>query len=312
MPVDYTDILDDIFTAYHGALTDLKSRLGDSFAQAVEMILSHQGSVIVSGMGKSGLVGRKISATLSSTGTPSIFLHPAEAMHGDLGIVRKGDVMIAISNSGETEELIRLLPALRRLEVNIIGLVGNCDSQLGRASVVCLDSSVDREACPLDLAPTTSSLTTLVLGDALAIALMDRRGFKPADFAATHPGGKLGKQLLNKVCDHMRTADLPFVPADMPMSEVIVQMTKGRLGLALVGTTTDFKGIITDGDLRRMLVEGHDLRIKFAGDVMNPTPQTVPEDMLYGRAEEIMSEARIQCLVVRSAADKIVGIIQIF
>ncbi len=255
----HEQIVDDMFDAYQHALRDLRARLGNGIFTAAEMVLSHKGNVIVCGMGKSGLVGRKIAATLASTGTPAIFLHPAEAMHGDLGIVRHGDVMILISNSGETEEIVRLLPALRRLEVQIIALVGNVASSLGKAAAICLDSSVDKEACPLNLAPTTSTLTTLVLGDALAIMLMEMRGFKAHDFAATHPGGKLGKKLLNQVRDVMRTHDLPFVHAEQPMSEVIVEMTQGRLGLAVVGSAEKLEGIITDGDLRRMLLDGGDL-----------------------------------------------------
>ena len=276
------------------------------------MILSAQGSVIVCGMGKSGLVGRKISATLSSTGTPSVFLHPAEAMHGDLGIVRTGDVMILISYSGETEEIVRLLPALRRLEVKIIAIVGQVNSSLGKAASICLDAAVDKEACPLNLAPTTSTLTTLVLGDALAILLMQERGFKSVDFAATHPGGKLGKKLLNTVGDVMRTHDLPFVRPDTPMIDVILAMTEGRLGLALVGEADNLLGIITDGDLRRMLVEGGNLAESIASQIMNPAPQTISSATALGDAEEVMADARIQCLVVTDTDGMVAGVIQIF
>ena len=306
------EILTTMFDVYQVALRDLQGRCDNALQQARDMILSAQGSIIVCGMGKSGLVGRKISATLSSTGTPSVFLHPAEAMHGDLGVVRKGDVMILISYSGETEEIVRLLPALRRLEVKIIAIVGQVNSSLGKAASICLDAAVDKEACPLNLAPTTSTLTTLVLGDALAILLMRERGFQSVDFAATHLGGKLGKKLLNTVGDVMRTHELPFVSADTPMTDVILKMTEGRLGLALIGAPDKLQGIITDGDLRRMLVEGGSLSDTKAHQVMNPAPQTIPADMPLGSAEELMTDARIQCLVVTDKAGTVAGVIQIF
>ena len=239
-------------------------------------------------------------------------MHPAEAMHGDLGIVRKGDVIILISNSGETEEITRLLPALKRLAVRIIALVGNVDSTMARAADICLDAAIDKEACPLNLAPTTSTLAALGLGDALAVALMERRGFRPADFAATHPGGKLGKKLLHTAKDHMRSQDLPFVDPKMVMSEVVAVMTEGRLGLALVGAADDLCGIITDGDLRRTLVEGHDLSSLTAEQVMNASPQTISVNASYGQAEEMMLEAKIQALVVLSDDRIVEGIIQIF
>lgn len=310
---DRTDeIVTTMFDVYQGALQGLKGRCDAALGAARDMILSAQGSVIVCGMGKSGLVGRKISATLSSTGTPSVFLHPAEAMHGDLGIVRTGDVMILISYSGETEEIVRLLPALRRLEVKIIAIVGQVNSSLGKAASICLDAAVDKEACPLNLAPTTSTLTTLVLGDALAILLMQERGFKPVDFAATHPGGKLGKKLLNTVGDVMRTHDLPFVRPDTPMTDVILAMTEGRLGLALVGEADNLLGIITDGDLRRMLVEGGNLAESIASQIMNSAPQTISSATALGDAEEVMADARIQCLVVTDTDGMVAGVIQIF
>ena len=312
MPDKADEILTTMFDVYQAALQDLRGRCEASLQQARDLILSASGNIIVCGMGKSGLVGRKISATLSSTGTPSVFLHPAEAMHGDLGIVRKGDVMILISYSGETEEVVRLLPALRRLEVKIIAIVGQVNSTLGKAASICLDATVDKEACPLNLAPTTSTLTTLVLGDALAILLMQERGFQSVDFAATHPGGKLGKKLLNTVGDVMRTHDLPFVPDNMPMTEVIIKMTEGRLGLALVGTADNLQGIITDGDLRRMLVDGRALADHSAAQVMNPAPQAISADTPFGHAEELMTDARIQCLVVTDKAGAVAGIIQIF
>ena len=304
--------VNDMFATYGEALTRLRMSLNDGFDKAIDLLHSRSGHIVVCGMGKSGLVGRKIAATLSSTGTPAIFLHPAEAIHGDLGIVQPGTVVILISNSGETEEVVRLLPALERLKVKLIALVGQPNSTLGRVSDVVLDASVDKEACPLNLAPTTSTLTALVLGDALAIALMARSGFQPEDFAATHPGGKLGQRLLTRVQDRMVKDDLPFVPSDMPMSEVIVRMTEGRLGIALVGDANHLEGIITDGDLRRMLVQGVDLATAKASDMAKPDPLSITPDAMMAEAEDVMLEAKVQCLVVRNASRQVCGILQIY
>lgn len=306
------DVVTEMFAAYQTALATLQARQDANFVAAVDVLSATTGNVIVCGMGKSGLVGAKIAATLTSTGTPAVVLHPAEAMHGDLGIVRDGDVAVLISNSGETEEITRLLPALKRLSVPLIALVGNTESTMAKAADICLDAAIDREACPLNLAPTTSTLAALVLGDALAIALMDRRGFRAADFAATHPGGKLGKKLLHTAKDHMRSHNLPFVAPETLMSEVVAVMTEGRLGLALVGSPADLRGIITDGDLRRTLLETSDLTSCTAAQVMNPAPQTISADAPYGQAEEIMLEAKIQALVVLSDDNHVAGIIQIF
>ena len=207
---------------------------------------------------------------------------------------------------------MRLLPALERLEVKIIALVGQPDSTLGKIADIVLDASVDKEACPLNLAPTTSTLTALVLGDALAIALMARSGFQPEDFAATHPGGKLGQRLLTRVRDRMVTDDLPFVPRDMPMSEVIIRMTEGRLGIALVGRADALEGIITDGDLRRMLVQGVDLNTAKAVDMAKADPLSITPDAMMAEAEDIMLEAKVQCLVVHDADSQVCGILQIY
>ena len=304
-----------LLSTYQAAIARLEDGLSDSLTSAIELILAHDGHLVVCGMGKSGLVGRKIAATLSSTGTPALFLHPAEAIHGDLGMVRQNDVVMLISNSGETEEVVKLLPALKRLNVKIISLIGRRDSSLGKAADVILDASVDKEACPLNLAPTTSSMAALVIGDALAVVLMEQRAFQPEDFAARHPGGSLGQKLLSKVSDKMVSGALPYVSPDMMMSEVIVTMTKGRLGLALVGTADDLKGIITDGDLRRMLVEERALDATQASDVMNASPQFISADASLGEAEEKMAQTRIQSLIVRDDTDvtsPVCGIIQIF
>ena len=302
----------EMFQAYHGALDSIEARIDDAFDKVIAKIADHNGTVIVCGMGKSGLVGRKISGTLSSTGTPSVFLHPAEAMHGDLGIVRDKDIIILISHSGETEEVVHLLPAFKRLNATLIALVGRPSSSLGRAADIVLNAAVDKEACPLNLAPTTSTLTALVIGDAIAIALMDKRGFRAEDFAATHPGGKLGKKLLTRVSDHMQKDNLPFVNADALMSDVIIAMTEGKMGLALIGRPDALKGIVTDGDLRRMLVKGMDLSRSKARDVMSPTPLTIRPDVSFGNAEDKMMEARVQCLVVMDEAQIVRGVIQIY
>lgn len=312
MASDAITAAQELFTAYHEALTRLEKGLGDGFSAAVDMMLDTTGHVVVCGMGKSGLVGRKIAATLASTGTPSLFLHPAEAIHGDLGMVRRGDVVLLMSHSGETEEIIRLLPALKRLDARIIAFTSNANSTMAREAEIALDISVDREACPLNLAPTTSSLNTMVLGDALAVALMEKRGFEAADFAATHPGGALGRRLLTHVRDRMRVDNLPFVDAESTVQDALITMTEGRLGLTLVGTPTQLEGVLTDGDLRRLLVSGADLAGARVGDVASADPLTITPDAMMSAAEEKMLEARVQCLVVVDDQATVVGILQIF
>lgn len=301
-----------LFTAYTDAITRLDGALGAPFAAAVDLVMKAGGHVVVCGMGKSGLIGRKIAATLASTGTPSLFLHPAEAIHGDLGMVRSGDVVILISNSGETEEIVRLLPAFQRLEARIIAMTASANSSLSNAAEITLDISVDREACPLNLAPTTSALNTLVLGDAIAVSLMEARGFEEADFARTHPGGALGRRLLTRVRDAMRTDNLPFVDPEMPVQDAVIAMTEGRLGMALVGSPDALSGILTDGDLRRLLMRGGDLAGTPVRDVASPNPLTIAGDLLMADAEARMQEARVQCLVVTDADGRVEGVVQIF
>jgi len=297
---------------YTSAIDRFAANLDDRFSKAVDLLFRADGHVIVSGMGKSGLFGRKISSTFASTGTPSIFLHPAEAIHGDLGKVRRGEVVILISNSGETEEIIRLLPAFKRLEAPIIALTGAPHSSLGKHADTVLDISVDREACPLNLAPTTSGLVTLVVGDALAIALMEKRGFKPEDFAATHPGGALGRRLLSTVGDTMIRDNLPFVAPKDLMKDVIVTMTRGRLGIAIVGSPEKLEGIITDGDLRRAMVENIDIGTSTAEDLMTRSVLTTQAHIRMVEAEERMQEARVQCLIVTEDDGSVSGVVQIF
>lgn len=301
-----------LFEAYKAALATLEADIGPPFLQALSLIQNNSGHVVVTGMGKSGIIGRKIAATLASTGTPSLFLHPAEAIHGDLGIVRPGDVILAISYSGDTEEIIRLLPAFERLQTHLIAMTGSEDSSLAQHAEIALNIAVDREACPLNLAPTTSSLNSLVLGDALAVALMEMRGFQEEDFAATHPGGSLGRRLLTHVRDKMRTQNLPFVNGDASVQDALLTMTEGRLGMAIVGTAKRLDGIITDGDLRRILVTGSDLRTVTVAEVATSQPLTIGPDVLMADAETKMLEARVQCLVVVNAAGGVAGVIQIY
>ena len=298
--------------AYKLGIERFEKMLGNEFAKAVESMNNSSTHIIVCGMGKSGLVGRKISSTLASTGTPSIFLHPAEAIHGDLGKVQKNSVVLLISYSGETGEIIALIPALKRLDVNIIALTGVKNSTLANISDIVLDTSVDREACPLNLAPTTSTMITMVLGDALAVSLMELKNFKQEDFALTHPGGSLGKRLLSSVKDEMKQNNLPFIDQNSIVQNVLVKMTEGRLGLALVGTKEELQGVITDGDIRRALIDNINFAELKAKDLMNTNPLTALESDNLQVAEKRMREAKVQCLIVKNPSNEVVGIIQIF
>ena len=301
-----------LLTAYRKALFGLEEGLGEEFAKAVDLMQGSTGHVVVCGMGKSGIIGRKISSSLASTGTPSLFLHPAEAIHGDLGMVRPGDVVLLISYSGSTEEIVRLLPAFGRLDARLIALTGNPHSIIAEAAEITLDISVDREACPLNLAPTTSSLNSLVLGDALAVALMETRGFAETDFANTHPGGTLGRRLLTRVRDKMCTENLPFVDPEASVQDALMIMTEGRLGLALVGNADNLIGVITDGDLRRLLVKRLDISVTRVSDVASPMPLTIGPDEMMDSAEAKMLESRVQCLVVVNDQGHVDGVIQVF
>ena len=298
--------------AYKLGIERFETMLGDEFAKAVDHMNNTSTHIIICGMGKSGLVGRKISSTLASTGTPSIFLHPAEAIHGDLGKVQKKSVVLLISYSGETGEIIALIPALKRLDVNIIALTGVKNSTLANKSDIVLDTSVDREACPLNLAPTTSTMITMVLGDALAVSLMELKNFKQEDFALTHPGGSLGRRLLSSVKDEMKQNNLPFIDQNSVVQDVLVKMTEGRLGLALVGTKEELKGVITDGDIRRALIDNKNFADLKAKNLMNLNPLTALESDNLQVAEKRMREAKVQCLVVKNPMNEVVGVIQIF
>lgn len=302
----------DVFRAQAEAMERLIENLDDSFDAAVNVIMGTVGRVVVCGMGKSGIIGKKIAATFASTGTPSFFMHPAEAFHGDLGMITKNDCVILISYSGETDEVIRLIPSLKRFGVNIISLVGDLSSTLARNSHIALDVSVEREACPNNLAPTTSTVATLAMGDALAVSLITRRGFTRHDFANFHPGGSLGRKLLTRVSDVMHRDDLPVVDACDRMDTVIMAMTSGRLGLAVVKNGDQLFGIITDGDLRRALLHDSSAMNKMACDIATLNPITVSGDMMFSDAEFIMRENKVNALLVTGKSMELVGVLQIF
>ncbi|WP_119292992.1 KpsF/GutQ family sugar-phosphate isomerase [Azohydromonas sediminis] len=291
------------------ALAGVKARLGPPFVQAVQAMLACRGRVVVMGMGKSGHVGRKIAATLASTGTPAMFVHPAEASHGDLGMVTPHDVVLAISNSGESDELNVIVPLLHRQGVTLIAMTGRADSTLARHASIVLSSAVEQEACPLNLAPTASTTAQIALGDALAVALLDARGFKEDDFARSHPGGALGRRLLVHVGDLMRTGDaLPRVRPDTPFTDLLHEMSRKGLGFAAVVDDDDrVQGIFTDGDLRRLIEKGGDLRGLLAGEVMHARPRTVAADALAVDAAALMEQHRITSVLVVDGDGRLVG-----
>ena len=282
------------------AVMAVRQRLGPAFAQAVERMLLLSGRVVVMGMGKSGHIGRKIAATLASTGTPALFVHPAEASHGDLGMITAADLVLAVSNSGESQELTAILPVFKRLGVPLVTMTGRADSTLARYADVFLDCAVDKEACPLNLTPTASTTVQLALGDALAVALLDARGFRAEDFARSHPGGALGRKLLTHVSDVMRSGSaVPRVGPDASFSALMREMSAKGLGAtAVVNADGQVLGIFTDGDLRRLVERGQDLRTLSAADVMHPQPSTIAHDALAVEAAELMELRRITSVLV--------------
>jgi arabinose-5-phosphate isomerase len=296
-----------------GAILGLKVRINQSFVAAVQAVLAVRGRVVVMGMGKSGHIGRKIAATLASTGTPAMFVHPAEASHGDLGMVKSVDLVIAISNSGESDELNAILPMLKRQGVPLIAMTGGSASTLAQHADITLDSSVAKEACPLNLAPTASTTAQLALGDALAVALLDARGFKAEDFARSHPGGSLGRKLLTHVSDVMRSGnDVPRVLADASFNDLMRQMSAKSVGAsAIVDAQNHVIGIFTDGDLRRLIEKGVDLRTVIAADVMHAQPRTVREDALAVATAELMELHSITSVLVVDANNQLCGIVHI-
>lgn len=298
----------DVLRIESEAVATVASRLDDSFVKAVAMILTSGGRVVVSGMGKSGHVGRKIAATLASTGTPAFFMHPAEASHGDLGMITVQDVFLAISNSGESTEFSVIVPAIKRLGIKMIAITGRPHSSLAKQSDVVLSSAVEREACPLNLAPTASTTAQLALGDALAIALLDARGFRDEDFARSHPGGSLGRRLLVHVRDLMRTgAHLPVVPVMSTFTDMLREMSAKGLGCVAVVDGASLEGIFTDGDLRRLIEGGGDLRQLTAGNVMHRHPRTIRPDALAAEAAQLMEQHRITSVLVVEADGQLVG-----
>ncbi len=299
----------ETFEIEAAAVLGLKSRTGEAFARAVEMMLRVRGRVVVMGMGKSGHIGRKVAATLASTGTPAMFVHPAEASHGDLGMIKPVDLVLAISNGGESEEITVILPVLKRLGVPLVAMTGAFDSTLARHAEIVLDCRVEKEACPLNLAPTASTTAQLALGDALAVALLDARGFKTEDFARSHPGGALGRKLLTHLADLMRSGNaVPRVGPDATFSELMREMSAKGLGAsAVVDGAGRVLGIFTDGDLRRLIEKGGDLRSLTAREVMHPRPRTIRSDVLAVEAAELMEQHRITSVLVVDAEGRLCG-----
>jgi arabinose-5-phosphate isomerase len=295
------------------AIHAVKARLNSSFVAACRLLLTCTGRVVVSGMGKSGHIGNKIAATLASTGTPAFFLHPAEAGHGDIGMIARGDVFLAISNSGETAELLTILPAVKRLGIPIVAMTGRLESTLAKTADAILDVSVPEEACPHNLAPTASTTATLAMGDALAVAVLEARGFTPDDFARSHPGGALGRRLLLRIEDVMRTGEaLPTVSPDASLRDGLLEMSRKGLGMtAIVDADGRVLGIFTDGDLRRTLDKAVDLHAQRMADVMTANPKTVRAGMLAAEAVHLMESSRITQLLVVDERHTLIGALNI-
>jgi arabinose-5-phosphate isomerase len=295
------------------AVSQLTPRINQNFVLACETILACQGRVVVTGMGKSGHIGNKIASTLASTGTPAFFVHPGEASHGDLGMITKADVVIAISNSGSTSEVTSLLPLIIRLGIPLISMTGDINSQLSQAACAHLDVSVTSEACPLNLAPTTSTTVTLVMGDALAIALLEARGFSAEDFAFSHPGGALGRKLLLRVCDIMhKDEDVPKVMIDQPLQDALIEMTQKGFGMTtIISKDKTLIGVFTDGDLRRAIDQKVNISTTTMAAVMSPHPKTINKDMLAVEALTIMESTSITALIVEDEKGRPTGVLHL-
>ena len=295
------------------AITDLIPRVDASFEQAIQIILQCRGRVVVSGIGKSGHIARKIASTLASTGTPAFFVHPAEASHGDLGMVTRDDVFVALSNSGESAELLTLIPVLKRQGAKLLALTGNAKSTLGREADVHLYAGAAQEACPLNLAPTASTTAALALGDAIAVALMRARGFTQDEFALSHPGGTLGRRLLTLVRDVMRSGpDAPRILTTATLTDALLEMSRGRMGMtAVVDGSQTVKGVFTDGDLRRAIEKGQDLHKTAITEIMSPGPRTIGPERLAAEAVEIMERVKINQLLVVDDSNKLLGALNI-
>ncbi|MBD1392527.1 KpsF/GutQ family sugar-phosphate isomerase [Mucilaginibacter glaciei] len=305
-------IAQKVFDIEIASLQHVAGMIDEQFTQTARAIMESKGRLVVCGMGKSGHIGRKISATFTSTGTPSFFMHPSEAFHGDLGMIAADDIVMLISYSGETEEVLKIIPFLKWNKNKFIAITGNTQSTLAKNADHCLNVNVKQEACPLELAPTSSTTATLVMGDALAVALMTLRDFSPADFARFHPGGRLGRKLLVKVKDLMRTDALPFIEADATFTQLVLKMSEGKLGMVVVGSAGKVEGVITDGDLRRGLVKYPNIQSMPITEIMNATPIMVDETELVYDAEELMMERKITTLLIRNAGNRVTGIYQIF
>ncbi|EAH5676591.1 KpsF/GutQ family sugar-phosphate isomerase [Campylobacter upsaliensis] len=305
-------IAKEVFEIEAEAIRNLSENLDHNFSKAIELILDIKGRCIISGMGKSGHIGAKIAATLASTGTPSFFMHPGEALHGDLGMITSEDVLIAISNSGETEELLKIIPAVKRRQIPLIAMSGNVKSTLAKQAEIFLNIAIKKEACPLQLAPMSSTTATLVMGDAIAAALMKARKFQPDDFALFHPGGSLGRKLLTKVKDLMVSKKLPIVNPETEFNELVDVMTSGKLGLCIVLENDKLVGIITDGDLRRALKANAKPRFDFkAKEIMSHNPKIIDQEAMATEAEQLMLKHKIKEIVVGKNG-KVVGIIQLY
>ncbi|OCX53939.1 arabinose-5-phosphate isomerase [Mucilaginibacter sp. PPCGB 2223] len=307
------DIARRVFDIEIESLLHVASQLDDEFDRVIQAILKGTGKVIITGIGKSGLIGKKIAATLSSTGTSSFFMHPGEAFHGDLGMIGADDIVIMISYSGETDEVLKLIPYLKWNKNILIALTGNAESTIARNSDYHLNVSIKHEACPLKLAPTSSTTAALVMGDAIAVALMESREFKETDFARFHPGGSLGRKLVLKVKDLMRTDNLPFINTDATFTELVLKMSEGRIGMVIVGTGEKVEGIVTDGDLRRALVQIADTSKLNISDMMNRNPVIVDENEYLNTADNLMIDKKIVTVLVGSAHKHTVkGVYQIY
>ena len=302
-----------VFNIEIESLQHVAGLLDDEFSKAIQAILNSSGKLIVTGIGKSGIIGKKIAATLSSTGTASFFLHPGEAFHGDLGMVGENDLVLMISYSGETDEVLKIIPFLKWNKNLIISLTGNPNSTIARNSDFHLNTGITREACPLALAPTSSTTAALVMGDALAVALMESRQFQHEDFARFHPGGSLGQKLLTKVKDLMRTDNLPFINKDATFTELLLRMSEGRLGMVMVGDAGYIAGVVTDGDLRRALLRNPDTSTLHIADMMSTNPVIINGDEFVKQAEDLMMERKITTILVGSPQQRsILGVYQFY
>lgn len=299
-----------VFDVQSAALAAHSKQLGDEYLHALALMKNCSGRVVVCGMGKSGHIGKKISATLASVGTPSFFMHPGEAFHGDLGMITKDDLLLLISYSGETDEILKIIPSIQHFGNKIISITGGIESTLAKNSDVVLNASVEKETCPNNLAPTTSTTLSLVIGDALASTLTLEKEFSPMDFARFHPGGSLGKRLLTFVKDEMRNDNLPFVELDTSLTDALMVMTETRTGLALVMQDQQLKGVITDGDVRRFLISGKSINDCFAAELMNDSPCFISPSARLTQAEELMREKHIKWLIVSEDGTNIDGIIE--